>query len=437
VAKVLVLDVVGLTPALLRHAPRLAALGPPAPLTPPLPAVTSTCQATMVTGLAPSDHGVVGNGWYHRDLNEIWFWRQSNRLVEGRKVWEDVPGTTAVLFWWFNMATDAAISVTPRPGYPADGRKLPDVYAVPPALGRELQERHGDFPLFRFWGPVADISSTRWIADAAIDVLERSDPELTLVYLPHLDYDLQRFGPNDPRIPAQVAAVDAEAGRILDAAGDRRVLVVSEYGITRVDAAVPVNRALREAGLLEVIDQRGVGELLDPFLSRAFAVCDHQLAHVYVRDERDLAEARRVVAGLDGVERLLDKREAGLDHPRSGELVALAAPDRWFAYPYWLDDARAPDFARTVDIHRKPGYDPCELFLDPRLSKAAVAGMVLKRKLGLRGLMRVVPLDTSLVKGSHGRLPATPDEGPLLLGDGDRPRPMGEVRDAILRALAG
>jgi len=431
VAKVCVLNVVGLTPALLAHAPRLAALGPPAPLDPPLPAVTCTSQATMLTGLAPRDHGVVGNGWYFRDLNEVLFWRQSNRLVEGRKVWEELPGRTAVLFWWFNMATTAAVSVTPRPAYFADGRKLPDVYADPPALGRELQRRHGTFPLFRFWGPLAGIESTRWIASAAIDVLKESDPELCLVYLPHLDYDLQRFGPDDPRVAEQVRAVDAEAARILDAAPDRKFLVVSEYGISRVTGAVHPNRALREAGLLEVIDNP-VGELLDPARSRAFAVCDHQLAHVYTTD---FAAARKVIEGLDGVAEVVDKRAAGLDHARAGDLVVLARKDRWFAYPYWLDDGKAPDFARTVDIHRKPGYDPCELF--SAASPLAVAWMLLRKKLGFRTLFRVTPLDTSLVRGSHGRRPDDPTEAPLLIGDGDRPRPMAEVRRAILDALAG
>ncbi len=431
-AKTLVLDVVGLTPRLLRFAPRISALGPAAALTPPLPAVTCTSQATMLTGLPPARHGIVGNGWFFRELNEILFWRQSRRLVEAPLLWEGRGESAAVLFWWFNMASTARWTMTPRPAYPADGRKIPDVYSDPPELGVDAQRRHGPFPLFRFWGPLAGIESTRWIASAAIDLLQREDPELCLVYLPHLDYDLQRFGPDDPRIPEQVRLVDAEAGRILDAAPGRRALVVSEYGIEGVAGAVAPNRLLREAGLLGVIDNY-VGELLDPHRSRAFAVCDHQIAHVYVRDPRDIAAVRRV---FEGHGELLDKRASGLDHPRSGELVLLAPKGRWFSYPYWLDDARAPDFARTVDIHRKPGYDPCELIRDPAVGGLSLAWMIAKRRLGLRSLLRVTPLDTSRVKGSHGRLPEDPEEGPLLIGDGDRPRAMAEVREAILRALS-
>jgi predicted AlkP superfamily pyrophosphatase or phosphodiesterase len=426
--KVLVLNVVGLTPALLRHAPRLASLGPPAPLTPPLPAVTSTCEATMLTGLPPEEHGIVANGWYHRDVNEVRFWLPSNQLVAGEKVWQAHAGRTAVLFWRFNMATDAAISVAERPAYPADGRKIPDLYTQPPHLGPRLQENFGRFPLFSFWGPASGIQSTRWIADATIDVLRREDPDLTLAYLPHLDYDLQRHGPDDARIPAAVAALDAEAGRILDAAGKRRVLAVSEYHIERVTGAVYLNRKLREAGLLEVIENP-VGELLDFWRSRAFAVCDHQLAHVYVKDRADSGIVRKLLEETDGVERVLDR-----NHPRSGEWIAVAERGRWFAYYYWLDNRRAPDFARTVDIHRKPGYDPCELFWGA--SKPAVAWKLLKKTLGFRTVFDVVPLDPGLVRGSHGRLPDDPEHGPLLLGAGDdRPRDMTEVKSEMLRAL--
>ncbi len=427
----LVLDVVGLTPAHLgADTPNLSALardGFACPLTPVLPAVTCSVQSTLLTGSLPRSHGIVGNGWYFRDLSEVMFWRQSNRLVAGEMLWDAArarfPGLrTAQLFWWYNMYCGAEISLTPRPAYPADGRKIPDAYGSPPELVRELQAELGPFPLFRFWGPLADIVSTRWIVDASLRVLVRHKPGLALVYLPHLDYGLQRFGPGHPAIAEELRAVDAEAGRLIAAAraAGYGVVVLSEYGITAVRDAVHLNRVLRQAGFLAVHEPCAGGELLDAGASRAFAVADHQVAHVYVRDPGDVAGVKRVLAAADGVERVLDaagKAEFGLDHPRAGELVAVAASDRWFSYYYWLEDGRAPDFARTVDIHRKPGYDPVELFTDPRkaLMPARIACKLARKALGFRTLMDVIPLDASLVRGSHGRLPAKDADGPVLL----------------------
>ncbi|HEX4985357.1 MAG TPA: nucleotide pyrophosphatase/phosphodiesterase family protein [Burkholderiales bacterium] len=438
--RTLALNVVGMTPALLAHAPNLSALakrGGMRPLRTVTPAVTTTVQSTFLTGTLPREHGIVGNGWYFRDLSEVWFWRQSNRLVGGEKVWEaarkrDPAFTCAKLFWWYNMYSGADIAVTPRPMYPADGRKLPDIYTHPPQLRDELQQALGEFPLFRFWGPAADIVSTRWIGRSALRVMQESRPTLTLVYLPHLDYNLQRLGPNHPDIARDVAQVDAVCGELIDAAGKSgtHVVVLSEYGITEVARPVHVNRALRQAGWLKVRSELG-REQLDAGASEAFAVADHQVAHVYVQRPELIDEVADVVRALPGVERVLDaqgKREHGLDHPRSGELVAISKADSWFTYYHFLDDARAPDYARTVDIHRKPGYDPVELFLDPKipLVKARIAWKLAQKKLGMRYLMDVISLDATLVKGSHGRVTDDPAHGPLfatsapeLLGEGD------------------
>jgi predicted AlkP superfamily pyrophosphatase or phosphodiesterase len=456
VRQTLVLDVVGLTPALLEHAPNLKALaaaGGLRPLTTVLPAVTTTVQSTFVTGLLPRDHGIVGNGWYFRDLAEVWLWRQSNRLVEGEKLWEtakrrDPAFTCAKLFWWYNMYATADYTVTPRPMYPADGRKLPDIYTQPAGLRDELQRELGQFPLFRFWGPTADIESTRWIARSALRVLERQRPTLTLVYLPHLDYSLQRLGPSHPSIAAEVAAVDALCGELIEAArrAGAAVVVLSEYGITEVSRPVHVNRALRRAGWLAVREELG-REQLDAGASQAFAVADHQVAHVYVARPELVPEVAALLRELPGVERVLDaegKRDAGLDHPRSGELVAIADAHSWFTYYHFLDDDRAPDYARTVDIHRKPGYDPAELFVDPRLKAAKLRiGLRLAQKvLGMRYLMDVIPLDATLVRGSHGRLTDRAEDGPLfitsepqLLGEG--PVSATGVRDLLLDHVFG
>ncbi|MFE2009080.1 alkaline phosphatase family protein [Streptomyces sp. NPDC059491] len=425
----LVLDVVGLTPRLLAHMPNLRSLaadGSRAPLTTVLPAVTCTAQTTFLTGTLPSEHGVVANGWYFRELGDVLLWRQHNGLVAGDRLWDAARRTwpdytVANICWWYAMGADTDITVTPRPVYYSDGRKEPDCYTRPPALHDELTRNFGTFPLFRFWGPGADLVSSRWIADATRYVMRTRRPDLTLCYLPHLDYDLQRYGPDDPRAHRAAAELDTVIAPLLDDARreGRTVVTLSEYGITPVSRPVDINRALRRAGLLEVYTQDGM-EYLDTGASRAFAVADHQLAHVYVRRSQDVAATREALTGLAGVEQILDdegKKSHGLDHPRSGELVAVAERDAWFTYYYWLDDARAPDFARLVEIHRKPGYDPAELFMDPEspFVRLKAAGAVARKKLGLRYRLAVVPLDPSPVRGSHGRLPSDDDEAPLVL----------------------
>jgi predicted AlkP superfamily pyrophosphatase or phosphodiesterase len=455
VKKTLVLNVVGLTPALIgEHTPALKAFGDAhalRPLESILPAVTCSVQSTFLTGKLPREHGIVGNGWYFRDLSQVWLWRQSNQLVQGEKLWDeakrrDPSFSVAKLFWWYNMYSSADISVTPRPMYTADGRKLPDVYTDPPELRAELSSQLGMFPLFNFWGPRADISSTSWIAKAAERIIEKSAPALTLVYLPHLDYDLQRFGPNDPRIAKALAEVDAVCAELFEVAklGGLRVVVLSEYGITPVSDAIHVNRALREAGFLRVREEVGL-EQLDAGASRAFAVADHQVAHVYVKNPAEIAAVRALCEKLDGVEQVLDgagKQAAGLDHERAGELVLVSRADRWFSYYFWLDDARAPDYARTVDIHLKPGYDPVELFIDPKLTfpMLKVGRRLLARKLGFRNLLDVIALDATLVKGSHGRLTDRPEDGPLFMTSVPELLPEGavlatDVKQLLLRHL--
>ncbi len=434
---VLLVDIVGLTPRLLsERTPNLLALGKSgamAPMTTVLPAVTCSAQATMLTGLAPSGHGAVGNGWFDRAGGEVALWRQANALVDGEKVYEaakrlDRSFTCAKLFWWWNLGAAVDWSITPRPFYPADGRKIPATYSWPIDFGEDLDRALGPFPFFDFWGPKSGLPSSRWIADAAIRTLEKHQPNLTLVYLPHLDYDFQRFGPDDPRALRAVEEIDAVFGDLRAAAAKAgaEIVVVSEYGIRSVDTPIDINRALRKSGLL-VARATPAGEVLDVFGSRAFAVADHQVAHVYVRSREALEHARAIVLALPDVDRLLEgeeRRAAGLDHPRAGDLVAIARPNAWFTYTYWLDDGAEPDFARTVDIHRKPGYDPCELFLDPQIAfpSARVALRLAQKKLGMRYLMDVIPTDAKLVRGSHGRLPDDPRDGPVFLCS----RPFGE-----------
>jgi len=428
--KTVVLNVVGLTPSLLgEHMPFLskwASLGQVIPVKPVLPAVTCSVQACYLTGKWPNSHGIVGNGWYFRNECEVKFWRQSNKLIQAPKVWEtaraiDPTFTCANLFWWYNMYSSVDISVTPRPMYPADGRKLPDIYTQPADLRFKLQELFGTFPLFHFWGPKTSIRSSQWIAEAAKAVEEMYSPTLTLIYIPHLDYNLQRIGPHVPAIAPDLKEVDAVCQDLIQFYESRgsRVMVVSEYGITPVNQPVSLNRVLREHGYLAVREELG-RELLDAGASVAFAVADHQVAHIYVNEKDKVAQLRQLIEKVPGVDFVLGeegKTAYHLNHPNSGELVAVAAPDAWFTYYYWLDDKKAPDFARTVDIHRKPGYDPAELFVDPAIAfhQLKVAGLLLKKKLGFRTLLDIIPLDASLVKGSHGRLPSSPDQGPLAI----------------------
>ena len=444
---VLLLDVVGLTPTLLEHMPHLGGLeGTRAALSTVLPAVTCSAQSTFLTGLLPREHGIVGNGWYFRELGEVLFWRQHNRLVAGEKLWETAravhPGYRAAnLCWWYAMGASTHITVTPRPVYHADGRKSPDCYIRPPALHAKLTAELGSFPLFHYWGPTASIASSRWIIAAVREVLRMERPQLTMAYVPHLDYDLQRFGPSSPQAAAAAAELDACLVPLLDDALDSGVVivVVSEYGITEARRPININRALRYGGLLEVYTQRGM-EYLDPWTSQAFAVADHQIAHIYVGDSSNLPRVRSLVAGLPGVEDVLDRTAQashGLDHPRAGELVAVAEPDAWFTYYYWLDDARAPDFARGVEIHRKPGYDPAELFFDPEdpLARTRAGLNLIRKKIGLRYAMHTVPLAPSCVRGTHGRLPDSPANGPVLLCSHEIPGIREQVMATEVRAI--
>ena len=449
----LIVNIVGLTPRLLGPlTPQLAAFaqgGTVRSMTSAAPGLTCPVQASMLTGLAPDGHGIVANGWYMRDLAEIGFWKQSNQLVGGEKLWEtakrrDPAFTCANLFWWCNMASHHDIGVTPRPIYTADGRKLTNCYTKPPSLRDTLTARLGAFPLFQFWGPGTTIASTEWIARATMIAIDDADPTLTLAYLPHLDYDLQRYGPDDthPAVRQSLADIDRVAGTLIAQAQatGRRVLVVSEYGVVPVDRVVYLNQELRAAGLLAVRMEDGA-ELLDPIASAAFAVVDHQLAHIYVADAGRVEAVRALIASVPGVESVwcgAERAAAGFDHARAGDLVVVADARSWFSYYYWFDDGRAPDFARTVEIHRKPGYDPAELFFDPalRFPRLAVLVRLARRKLGLRFLMDVIGLDAAIVKGSHGRPVDDPALGPLVISDHPAAFPPGPVDACAIKQIA-
>ena len=451
--RVVLICVVGLDRQVLgERTPNLSALaaeGGVRSLTPVRPAVTCSAQATMLTGRPPQEHGIVGNGWYNRELAEVRFWQRSAELIKAETVWEtmrqrDPSATCANLFWWHNCYGSADHIVNVRPIYRADGGKRGDIWANRPELRDRLTAELGPFPLFRFWGPAADITSSRWIVEAARRIEQWHEPTLSLVYLPHLDYAGQRSGPDSPQMQEAAAEIDAAVGDLIATCRERgvRPLVVSEYGIEPATGAIMINRHLRAGDWLALREECGEPHL-DPGLCRAFAVADHQVAHVYVDDEADVSAVADHCRTLDGVGRVWvgPEREAvGLAHDRSGDIVLEAEAGRWFAYPWWNEGETPPDFARTVAIHDKPGYDPCELHLDPNLKwpKAAIGWRLIKKKLGFATLMDVIALDTDLVAGTHGRGEPAEDHRPLLLGAGDgEAMEAAGVRDVVLEALEG
>ncbi|MBM3833463.1 MAG: alkaline phosphatase family protein [Verrucomicrobia bacterium] len=435
-----VINVVGLFDTLIGPAlPKIsqfASTGAKARIIPAFPAVTCTAQSNYLTGLDPAQHGIVANGWYHRELAEVQFWKQSNHLVQGRKIWDELRAlnsqfTCAKLFWWYNMYSSADYSITPRPIYPADGRKVFDIYTSPFSIRTEIKKDLGEFPFPAFWGPAAGADTpqgpadavSRWIAEAAKWVEAKYRPTLSLVYLPHLDYNLQRLGPGHPSITEDLKRIDEIVGDLIAffQKNSIQVVLLSEYGITAVDTPVHLNRLFREQGWITVKDELGL-ELLDCGASKVFAVADHQIAHVYLNDRSLEKKVRQLLGQQSAIERVLGRAEqahAGINHSRAGDLVVVSAPTAWFTYYYWLDDRVAPDFARCVDIHRKPGYDPVELFLDPnqKFVRFKIAWRLLQKKLGLRMLMDVIPLDANLVKGSHGRCPDDAKDYPVLILD--------------------
>jgi len=428
--KTVIINVVGLTKRLIGpHTPHIRSFleqGKSAYISPVLPAVTCSAQSTYLTGKYPAEHGIVGNGWYFKEECEVKFWRQSNKLVQGEKIWDKLrrqdPGfTCANLFWWYNMYANTDYNVTPRPNYLADGRKIPDIYSNPANLRDTLQAELGTFPLFHFWGPKTSIKSSQWIADAALRTDQLYDPTLTLIYLPHLDYNLQRHGLNFDIISKDLNEIDTVVQQLITYYQKRQahIILLSEYGITNVNRPVHLNRVLRKAGYLSVRVERGL-ELLDAGASKAFAVADHQIAHIYLNDTTKLSEVKRLLEKVTGVEKVWSGDELNkvhLNHSRCGDLVVVADKDSWFTYYYWMDDRKAPDFARMVDIHKKPGYDPVEMHADPKDKwvMAKVMGKLIKKKLGFRTVMDIIPLNADLIKGSHGRIPEEPQDYPIFI----------------------
>jgi predicted AlkP superfamily pyrophosphatase or phosphodiesterase len=425
-----VINVVGLTQRLLgTHTPFLNQFFKSEGLTtirPVIPAVTCTAQATYFTGQWPDQHGIVANGWFDRDYAEHRFWKQPETLVQSPKLWdllkaENPSFTCAKVFWWFNMYSSADYSITPRPLYPADGSKHFDVHTHPMSDRQQIQSELGSFPFSAFWGPLAGLPSSQWIAEAAKWYETKYHPTLSLVYLPHLDYNLQRHGLNFNIIHKDISEIDSLLQDLVTwyQQRDIKVTLLSEYGITDVNTPVHLNRIFREQGWLSIKDELGL-ETLDQGNCLVHAITDHQIAHVYIKNSELIPQVQKLLQSHPDIDRVLLPHEClnPLQHQRSGDLIIIAKPHAWFTYYFWFNDAVAPDYARCVDIHRKCGYDPTELFLDSKRTfiKWSILKKLIFKKLGFRTLMNVIPLDAKLVKGSHGICPPDPLDYPILSG---------------------
>ncbi len=387
-----------------------------------LPALTCSVQGSFRTGLSPGRHGVVGNGWLVRGCQRVMFWEQSSALLGGGRIWDGFRsrgGSVGQMFWQQSLGEDVELLLSPSPIHKHHGGMIQDCYCQPAGLYDELcREIGGRFNLMRYWGPLASAKIGDWIAAATAAVLRRDDaPQLLLSYLPSLDYDLQRFGPTSKRCKKAYTTLVAQLDLLFDAATEQGydVLIFGDYAMADVTggAALP-NVALREAGLLKVREVESMW-YADLHASDAFAVVDHEIAHVYVRRPADVQRAREVLSGLAGVGDVFvgaELAEIGLDHPNSGELVLLAEPGWWLAYPWWTQKHCAPDFARHVDIHNKPGYDPCELFFGwPPMSITA---------------------DTSRICGTHGLAgPGRKTAWATTLELSDQPTTMIELAEAV------
>jgi predicted AlkP superfamily pyrophosphatase or phosphodiesterase len=439
------MDLPGLSKDLLHHVPAESALGKwmtgkaVSALNPSWPAVTCSVQATLTTGTPPSTHGIVANGIptfrsaddqakvdasnfadYRRQIS---FWEQSNQFVQAPRFWQDSAGKsrfkTALLFFQHCMPgfagtpkPSADIVLTPKPDHGPDGKLTSLCWSNPPELVPMVFKELGFFPLMNYWGPMAGIPASAWIARAAALIWKHYQPQLQLVYVPHLDYDLQRFGPDSPQ--AKQAVVDAaNALDPLFAAVESdgaKIVVLSEYSISSVSRSIAPNRLLKAAALLKTRATPD-GVLIDYDNSDAFAMVDHQVAHLFWKPGTSADAVRKVFAPEPGIQ--INERANGLNHPRAGDLQLQASAGAWFDYRWWDADADEPGFASSVDIHRKPGYDPLELFLKPGT--------------------RTITKDATLIKGSHGSVPGS--SGVLIGTKAGKNTEMVDVAGQILSML--
>jgi len=403
-----IIDIVGLSPALLAYNDRIPNINSIMKkngflkLKPPFPALTCTFQASLTTGEPPSSHGVVCNGIYDRQTREVNFWARYNNILTAPRIWNKLNVKTSVLFFQNSVYCGADYVVTPAPIHNHDGGMIQWCYSKPANLYTELTGSLGrPFNLMNFWGPMVSFESSKWIFESAKYIFDKYSPDLSYVYIPHLDYNSQKFGPLAQQSIDDLNKVDSLVGDLLDFAKNKGagVVILSEYGLVGVKKGIDINRVLRCRNWLKTILIQDK-EYIDFENSDAFAMVDHQVAHIYIQNKNIVSDVKAIIQNIEGVEMVLDsetKKEYEIDHLRSGELIAVANKQSWFDYYWWLDDSCAPGFTRTVDIHRKPGYDPLELFFDPSI--------------------KGIPYTTDLIKGSHGRPARSDDELAVFIAD--------------------
>jgi predicted AlkP superfamily pyrophosphatase or phosphodiesterase len=380
---------------------KLADSGQFAKLKPVFPAVTCSVQTSILTGTYPETHGIISNGLYDRRNYVVSFWEQSGNLIETNRIWDIAKRERsdieiAAIFWQNTMYANANVVLTPRPLHMED-QMIMWCYSKPLCFYEQMATEIGKFDLATYWGPFASSKSSKWIGQATEYTLENTMPNILFTYLPHLDYVIQREGTSSKNLYEEVKVADEIVGGIVkksQALGireDSEFIILSEYAFTDVSQDVPLNRILREHGLLRVREIEGF-EFLDLEYSEAFAMVDHQVAHIYLKEDME-SKVKKILDGVQGISTVLDtkgKETLNIKHPRSGDLIAISDKQKWFSYYWWFQEEKAPPFAGRVDIHRKPGYDPSELFIDPRTMR--------------------IPLNGNMVRASHGRVPLHDDE---------------------------
>jgi len=398
---IVVLDIVGLdishvSSGLIPTISDLAGIGECGYLKPVFPSVTSTVQSSVLSGKYPNQHGIISNGLYDRENYQVSFWEQSSKLVKSERIWDILKKRnndlkTSILFWQNTMFANSEFVITPRPIHLENGQMDMWCYSRPPDYYEEVSNIIGEFDLYSYWGPFASFKSTEWISKSVEYTLEKYKPNLLFAYFPQLDYSSQKFGKNSTEVKVDLEKIDEVVSSIIKKTKklgifeETEFIIFSEYGFNDVNDGISINKLLREKGYLAIRTIKNK-EYIDFEYSKAFAMVDHQIANIYIKNPEDKNFVKEILEEVKGIEKICDdkeKRELKIDHSRSGDLIAISNKDKWFSYYWWFEDNKAPTFTKTVDIHRKPGYDPLELFVDFKTKS--------------------IPFETALVKGSHGR----------------------------------